>query len=554
LHTTFSALNRVAYIDTLSSETFDLLVIGGGITGAGIALDATSRGMKVALIEQLDFASGTSSRSTKLIHGGLRYLKQLEIALVHETGTERAILHKNAPHIVSPENMLLPIIEKGSLGKFSTSMGLWVYDYLAGVKEGERRKMLNKEETLNAEPLLRNDIVLGGGLYKEYRTDDARLTIEVLKTAVQHGVTALNYVKATEFQYEQNKITAVVAEDIFSKKQFTIKAAKIVNAAGPWVDTLRKEDQSLKGKSLHLTKGVHLVVPYSKLTLKQAVYFDVKDGRMIFAIPRGKVTYIGTTDTNYKGATETPTTTQEDVAYILSAVNFMFPTIKLKVEDIISTWAGLRPLIHEDGKSPSELSRKDEIFFSPSGLISIAGGKLTGFRKMAERVTNVVAKQLQKENGKTYKPCATAAMILSGGNIPGINAEAISNYKHKLAGEATQIQITLNQVVELVNKYGTATEKIIERAYELTATIPDADKRILVAELDYAIEHEMVTNLNDFLVRRTGRLYFERNYILSVYQLLKDYMAQRFNWSATQQTEQDAAFKKEYDLVMQFAN
>jgi glycerol-3-phosphate dehydrogenase len=375
-----------------------------------------------------------------------------------------------------------------------------------------------------------------------------------LKTAVQHGATALNYVKATGFQYEQNKITAVVAEDIFSKKQFTIKAAKIVNAAGPWVDTLRKEDQSLKGKSLHLTKGVHLVVPYSKLALKQAVYFDVKDGRMIFAIPRGKVTYIGTTDTNYKGATETPTTTQEDVAYILSAVNFMFPTIKLKVEDIISTWAGLRPLIHEDGKSPSELSRKDEIFFSPSGLISIAGGKLTGFRKMAERVTNVVAKQLQKENGKTYKPCATAAMILSGGNVPGIDAHAIFNYKQKLSGEATQIQITYNQVSELVNKYGTATEKIIERAYELTGTIPNADKRILIAELDYAIEHEMVTNLNDFLVRRTGRLYFERNYILSVYQLLKEHIAERLQWTTEQQAEHDVAFKKEYDLVMQFAN
>jgi glycerol-3-phosphate dehydrogenase len=205
LQSSFSALHRNEIITKLSSETYDVLVIGGGITGAGIALDAASRGMKVALIEQKDFACGTSSRSTKLIHGGLRYLKQLEIALVHETGTERAILHRNAPHIVSPENMLLPIIEKGSLGKFSTSMGLWVYDYLAGVKEGERRQMLNKEETLNSEPLLRKDIVLGGGLYKEYRTDDARLTTEVMKTAVKNGATVLNYMQAVSFHYENEK-------------------------------------------------------------------------------------------------------------------------------------------------------------------------------------------------------------------------------------------------------------------------------------------------------------------------------------------------------------
>jgi glycerol-3-phosphate dehydrogenase len=283
LQSSFSALQRNNIVEKLSTETFDLLVIGGGITGAGIALDAATRGIKVALIEQYDFAFGTSSRSTKLIHGGLRYLKQLEIGLVHETGTERAILHRNAPHIVLPESMLLPIIEKGSLGKFSTSMGLWVYDYLAGVKEGERRQMLNKEATLNAEPLLRKDIILGGGIYKEYRTDDARLTTEVMKTAVQNGATVSNYIKATGFNYENGKIKSITAFDSINEKSFSIKALKVVNAAGPWVDTLRKEDKSEKGKRLHLTKGVHLVVSYNKLPLKQAVYFDVADGRMIFA-------------------------------------------------------------------------------------------------------------------------------------------------------------------------------------------------------------------------------------------------------------------------------
>jgi glycerol-3-phosphate dehydrogenase len=284
--------------------------------------------------------------------------------------------------------------------------------------------------------------------------------------------------------------------------------------------------------------------------LKQAVYFDVADGRMIFAIPRGKITYIGTTDTNYQGEINNPNTTREDVAYLLNAANSMFPSVHLLHTDIISTWAGLRPLIHEEGKSPSELSRKDEIFFSPSGLISIAGGKLTGFRKMAERVVNAVAKQLQKETGKQFKNCNTKQLILSGGNLPGIDATAIFNYKQKLAGQATQIQISFNQVSDLVNKYGTNAEQIIERAYELTTTIPDADKRILTAELAYGIEHEMVTNLTDFLVRRTGRLYFERNYIISIYSLLKDYTATTLNYTEAQAKQYDLEFKEEYESVM----
>jgi glycerol-3-phosphate dehydrogenase len=553
LDSSFSVFNRPDFLKKLSSETFDLLIIGGGITGAGIALDAASRGMKVALIEKEDFAYGTSSRSTKLIHGGLRYLKQFEFSLVHETGTERAIIYKNAPHIVKPESMLLPIVANGSLGKFSTSLGLWAYDFLADVKKDEKRVMLEKEQTLKAEPLLRDDIILGGGLYKEYRTDDARLTIEVLKTAAKSGAICLNYIQAEGFNYTNGKITTTKVKDIVSNESFEIKALKVVNAAGPWVDELRKADKSLKGKKLQLTKGVHLVVPYEKIPLKQAVYFDVSDGRMMFAIPRGKVTYIGTTDTNYAGDTDYPEATKADVDYILKALNAMFPSVKIKTKDIISTWAGLRPLIHEEGKSPSELSRKDEIFISPSGLISIAGGKLTGFRKMAERVVDVVAEQIKKEKRKTFKSCHTNTIKLSGGNFKKADEQTILEYKHKLAGEASQIQLSFAQVSELVDKYGTATEKIIERAYDLAQEEADADKRILFAELDYALENEMVNNLSDFLIRRTGRLYFERNYILSIYQILKDRIAGKLNWTDKQIKAYDKSFMSEYESVMKFA-
>ncbi|HEU4639022.1 MAG TPA: glycerol-3-phosphate dehydrogenase/oxidase, partial [Candidatus Binatia bacterium] len=310
-----STYKRESSVKQLSSQTFDLLVIGGGITGAGIALDAASRGLSIALVDKNDFASGTSSKSTKLIHGGLRYLKQFEIGLVKEVGRERAILHKNAPHVVFSENMLLPIIENGSLGRTSTAIGLSVYDWLAGVRFSEWKDMLTKYATLKKEPLLRKDIVRGGAIYKEYRTDDARLVMEVVKTAAQFGALCLNYAEVKDFIYSQGKVAGADGMDKLSKKDFSIRAKKVINAAGPWVDTLRAKDQSLKGKKLHLTKGIHIVVPYEKLPVRQSAYFDVKDGRMIFVIPRGEITYVGTTDTNYSGSIDHPVATKDDVNY-----------------------------------------------------------------------------------------------------------------------------------------------------------------------------------------------------------------------------------------------
>ena len=417
--------NRAQSLLDLKSGHYDLLVIGGGATGAGIALDAASRGLHTALIEMGDFASGTSSKSTKLIHGGLRYLKQLDIGLVRETGTERAILHKLAPHLVIPEKMILPLIEGGTYGKWSTSFGLKVYDILAGVTGDDRRKMLSKNKTLELEPLINDKVLKGSGFYAEYRTDDARLTIEIIKTAAQYGATSLNYIKAMDFGYEDGKIVSVECMDMLSKEKFTLRPNSIVAAGGAWVDKIRKKDNSLKGKRLHHTKGVHVVVPREKFPLNYTVYFDVPDGRMMFAIPRGRVTYIGTSDTTYKGDLGRIVTTKEDVAYILSSAMSAFPSIDLSIEDVISNWAGIRPLIHEDGKSPSELSRKDEIFISDSGLIAIAGGKLTGYRKMAERVVDKVEENVDSKIRNSLKSCQTKDIFLTANalkNVSDVNA------------------------------------------------------------------------------------------------------------------------------------
>ncbi|TMM59201.1 glycerol-3-phosphate dehydrogenase/oxidase [Maribacter algarum] len=508
----FSNLDRANTVDKLSTEAFDLVVIGGGITGGGIALDAASRGLKVALVEKNDFASGTSSKSTKLIHGGLRYLKQFDFWLVKEVGSERAIVHKLAPHLVLPEKMLLPLIENGSYGKWLTSIGLKVYDILAQVTGDDKRQMLEKKEALKLEPLLPKKILKGAGYYAEYRTDDARLTIENIKTSLRFGATALNYASVEDFEYTDNQISGVSIMDEISGEDFTIKTKYVISAAGPWVDELRSVNNSKKGKRLHLTKGVHLVFPYEKLPLKHSTYFDVPDGRMMFAIPRGKTTYVGTSDTNYNNDKDDVRTDLTDAVYILSAVNNMFPKINLEMEDIVSSWAGLRPLIHEEGKSASELSRKDEIFTSDTGLISIAGGKLTGYRKMAERVVDRIAKKIE-EDGTKLKECFTDEIPLAG-NVDFKKFKHVKKYMAEIFDRIKSDGFTEHDAWFLVTNYGKQTEIILENY----ASLKDEDLyvRMAKAELHFGIDYEMVQNPMDFFIRRTGRLYFDIDSVRSL--------------------------------------
>ncbi|GJM32541.1 MAG: aerobic glycerol-3-phosphate dehydrogenase [Saprospiraceae bacterium] len=525
-----SSLNRAQIIRQLSTDHFDLTIIGGGITGAGIALDAASRGLKVALVEKKDFASGTSSKSTKLIHGGLRYLKQLEIGLVREVGQERAIVHKIAPHLVVPEKMLLPLIKEGSYGELGTSFGLWVYDILAGVEGDDKRKMLSREETLTKEPLLKKDIVTGGGFYAEYRTDDARLTIENIKTANQFGAICINYVEASDFEYnDEHQIEGVKCIDRNAEKSFIIRSKHVISAAGPWVDNLRKVDHSLEGKHLFLSKGVHIVVPHARFPVHQAVYFDVPDGRMIFAIPRNRVTYIGTTDTPYKGDINNIPVYREDVDYLLNAANNMFPTIMLTIEDVESSWAGLRPLIHEEGKSASEMSRKDELFISDSGLISIAGGKLTGFRKMAERVVDVVA----KKTDQPLKRNRTEDIPLTGGIFA--DAEAVEKYRSHLAEQIKQLGLTDYHAKYLVGNYGKQSEEILLKMKDFPEEPLVALAR---AEAWYSIQNELVLTLMDFFVRRTGRLYFDLPSIEPIKSIILNDFKNYFQWDENRLLEE----------------
>nr|WP_298792398.1 glycerol-3-phosphate dehydrogenase/oxidase [uncultured Allomuricauda sp.] len=520
-NTRFSNLDRKKTIEKLSKEDFDLVVIGGGITGGGIALDAASRGMKVALLEKGDFASGTSSKSTKLIHGGLRYLKQFDFWLVKEVGSERAIVHKLAPHLVLPEKMLLPLIEGGSYGKWLTSIGLKVYDILAQVTGDDKRQMLEKKEALKLEPLLPKKILNGAGYYAEYRTDDARLTIENIKTSLQFGAEALNYAKVVDFIYEEEKVAGVKVMDEALGGDFQIKSKYVISAAGPWVDELRSINKSKKGKRLHLTKGAHLVFPKEKLPVQQSVYFDVPDGRMMFAIPRGKVTYVGTTDTNYNTDKDNIDVDLADAIYLISAVNNMFPSINLEMDDIISSWAGLRPLIHEEGKSASELSRKDEIFTSDSGLVSIAGGKLTGYRKMAERVVSRIAKKMEEDHEIEVEPCVTDKIPLCGSDFKKF--KQVKKYIAQVFERIKADGFSEHDAWYLATTYGKQTDEILETYSNLKHE--DVHVRMICAETQFGIAHEMVLNPMDFFIRRTGRLYFDidsvRNFMSPVLEEFK---------------------------------
>ncbi|MEF3306737.1 glycerol-3-phosphate dehydrogenase/oxidase [Paenibacillus sp. GYB003] len=553
---TFSAGRRERMLQQMSEQRLDVLVIGGGITGTGIAWDASLRGLRTGLVEMRDFSWGTSSRSTKLVHGGLRYLKQGEVKLVMEVGRERALLHEKAPHIVIPAPMMLPIYKGGTYGYFMSSIGLYVYDLLAGVKRGERRIMYGRAKTLELEPLFKTEGLKGAGYYYEYRTDDSRLTIEIAKTAHGHGASLVNYAKAAGFLYEGGKVAGVNVEDVLTGRTYPVYAKKIINAAGPWVDRVRQNDHEVKGKRLLLTKGVHLVVDHSRLPVKQSAYLDVPDGRMIFVIPREGKTYIGTTDTFYEGKIEEPRTTRKDRDYLLDAVNHAFPGVRLTAADVESSWSGLRPLIREEGKGPSEISRKDEIFRSESGLITIAGGKLTGFRKMAEKVVDLVERELGEEEGLKAVGCRTDRDSISGGDRGGF--ASYDDYRRQWIERGERIGVPARDTEYLLGRYGSNIAVIFD-AYtgaeaETAASAESASAngtkaaavsirpgaaspqkkdglRLLEAELRYAIRHEMTVTAADFLVRRTGLVTFDRKRAETLALPVVRTMAELLGWS-----------------------
>lgn len=483
-----SAETRLKNIRQAAIQHFDLVVIGGGITGCGIALDAAAQGLKVLLLEKGDFASGTSSKSTKLIHGGLRYLEQFELGLVKEVGKERKILNRLVPHLVRPEPMLLPVGRGAKYGKFLTILAVRIYELLTGVRKAERGRILSRGEILSMEPLLNTEGLTGGVVYTEYQTDDARLTIEVLKTAAAKGALVVNYAKVTSFRCEKGRISGLTFQDGVKMQEYSVTTQLVVNAAGPWVDEVARLDEGQSSPRIQRSKGVHIVLDYKKLPLSQALYFSAADGRMVFAIPREGCTYIGTTDTPFSANPDSVVAEEEDILYLLEALKTAFPSLTISALDVIASWAGLRPLVSSPGKQTKDISRKDELFESGTGLITIAGGKLTGYRVMAERVMARVNKRLGRAGRKLTD---TLPLLCSIPDYEGYYKDLTERFGDRYGPN----------VVELIRRYGSGAFEVLNTADSMKdVSTPES---IIRAEAVFCRNYEMVVYPEDFWVRRT---------------------------------------------------
>ncbi len=480
----------------LGLGTYDLLVIGGGITGAGIAREAALRGLRVALVERNDFACGTSSRSTKLIHGGLRYLKNMDLRLVREAVQERVRLLQMAPHLVKVRQFLFPVYKGDPDAVWKLRIGLTLYDWFAGKGNPIPHRILGAGPLAELEPQLATEGLVGGGIYCDAATDDGRLTLAVIKSAIGHGAAVRNYTEVTSFLYGGGgHISGAVVRDSLTGDTAEVRATTVVAAAGPWADRVRRMDDPYAEPLLRLTKGVHVTFPAERLPIKNAVVIRGADGRMMFAIPAGPFSYVGTTDTDYQGDPEDVTVDRSDVSYILDAARRAFPGADLTEADINSTWAGLRPLVRPaHGESPSATSRDYAIRRSPSGLVSIAGGKLTAFRAMAAHIVDDLFPATRNRHSEE----------LSGAPLPG--AEGALPTAPAVALLAAQTGAHLGMVADLAARYGSEFDQVAD---ELT---PGGEPELiwLRAQLRHAVKHEMARRLEDVYARRTGALLFSR--------------------------------------------
>ena len=522
-----SAETRRENIEWLKYNQLDLLVIGGGITGAGVALNASAKNMTIGLIEMQDFAAGASSRSTKLVHGGLRYLKNFEVELVANVARERAIIHQNAPHIVQPRKMLLPVYDEqdASFTDFSAEIALQLYDQLGEVSEEWRYSFISKEDVLQEAPGIKETGLLKGGLYLDYLNDDARLTISTLKTAHQKGAKIANYVEAVGYLYnDENKISGVKVVDKETGEAFSIQAQVVVNATGSWSDETRKMQADHQDSRMLPTKGVHFVVDHSRLPVKRTIYTDtgLRDHRMLFIIPRNGKTYFGTTDTPYEGDLVHPEITKEDVTYLLDAVNMRFPDAKLTLADIETGWSGLRPLIQpEDATDPSDISREHEIFISEEGLVTIGGGKLTDYRLMAEDTLKTIESLLNKD----FPEVDTATIRLSGGEIK--TGYTFADYCDPAIKVGVAAGLSETDAQELVDWFGTDFERVLEGMDAVKdSRLPLKD----ALSLQYAMNYEMTLDLEDYFLRRVETLLFDYGRMRALIMPALEQMAAYYEW------------------------
>ncbi|RAL20708.1 glycerol-3-phosphate dehydrogenase [Lujinxingia litoralis] len=516
-----SSRTRQQMWDTLG-EPVDLLVIGGGINGAGIARDAARRGLKVALVEARDLAYGTSSRSSKLVHGGLRYLQQFEFSLVFEAVSERRILLDIAPHLVRPLGFLFPVYRDSPHNLLVLKAGMWLYEGLSLFRSPKRHRKLSVRDIATEEPALTREHLKGAPLYYDCSTDDARLTLESALDAIAHGATVATWTRALSFikDEETGRIQGAVVKDMLGDGALKeIRAHAVINATGPWTDRTRALSAEPTTTLLRPTKGVHIVVDHHKLPVNNAVVcFHPDDKRVLFAIPWGEQTYIGTTDTDFSGDPGQVYADCNDVDYLLTAANDYFPEHPLTPDDVIATWAGLRPLIappRAPGSdiSESEVSREHQIIIGEDGLITIAGGKLTTYRRMSAEVVETAIKFLRLADQlpeELHHPHTDTSPLPGAREWPEAESdEAAFNIVATRTLEASAEHLSEATAYFLAHTYGT-------RAPELAALVAEdpllaepicPDRPEILAQINWAIQRELAATLTDMLVQRTQIFY-----------------------------------------------
>ena len=588
----FSRRTRQESIEKMQHEKLDLLIIGGGITGAGVALQAAASGIKTGLIEMQDFAEGTSSRSTKLVHGGIRYLKTFDVEVVADTVGERAVVQGIAPHIPKPDPMLLPIYEDEgatTFNMFSVKVAMDLYDKLANVTGTKYENYtLTPEEVLEREPFLKKEGLKGAGVYLDFRNNDSRLVIDNIKKAAEDGAYLVSKMKAIGFLYEGDQIVGVKARDLLTDQVVEIHAKIVINTSGPWVDKIRNLNfKRAVSPKMRPTKGVHLVVDAKKLPVPQPTYFDTgkQDGRMVFAIPRENKTYFGTTDTDYQGDYTEPKVTQEDVDYLLDVINHRYPDANITLADIESSWAGLRPLLignsgsdynggdngsisdksfskvvdtvteykenkasrlevedvlnhlenSRDEKAPSSISRGSSLERESDGLVTLSGGKITDYRKMAEGALKLIRQLLKDDYRMSVKEIDSKHYPVSGGDFDPTKLEETVEELTKIGVESGLAEADAKYIADF---YGTNAKKIFALAKEMTPY--EGLSLAESARLRYGLEEEMVLEPGDYLIRRTNHLLFERDQLDAIKQPIIDAIASYFAWSAEEKKRQEA--------------
>lgn len=545
----FSARTRVQTLQKLGREVFDILIVGGGITGAGIARDAAMRGYSVALVDKGDYASGTSSKSSKLVHGGVRYLELFEFGLVYEASRERRTLLQIAPDLVRPLPFLFPIYRDARWKPWMVNIGMWLYDALAGFRNVGRHRMFSSGEIKEMMHGIDVRNIAGGAYYYDAQVDDARLTLESIRSAHIYGASAASYVQVDEFIKEKGRVVGVRAHDVRQGGKLEIRAHVVVNATGPWTDTLLQLDQPGAPKRLRPTKGIHVFVPRSKIGGGNAVAFpSFSDGRLMFVIPWGDFSIIGTTDTDYEGNYDRVHADSADVDYVVAAANHAFPDSRIQKSDVISTYAGLRPLVLQLGKSATKTSREHVIWTSESGLVTIAGGKLTTYRSMAQELVDLVEKRLRGELGiSPRRPRETAhvPLIASDGqqqsgrvggqaaSADGLPEDVLAHLRHAHGPEYPR-------VLEVARRESRWSQRIVEGLPYIWAEVP------------FAVEQEMAMTPVDVLARRTHILNEARDLGIAAAPRVAACLAEYLDWDKSRVEIELRAYEEQARLACDF--